>query len=773
MKIIFLTSGSVKSNFTYRMVQLSSSLVKLGHDVSLIAPIADKYNNFVPEKITEINGVKIIQPFQFKTKRVEINLLPYILHTIYILLTNKADMVYIYKPTPITVVGLISKFIFKTKTVLDMDDVGSEVMKIEGHPWHQIMLVEWCEYMVSKYSDKIVTASTFLENRYRQMYKNKPILTISNGVDSSWFKDQVAPQKKNKVVFMGSINRINILEPLFESLKNIKSDFENLEVLIMGDGKFLNHFKDLSEKYNLNDIVKFTGWLKLEDAENMLRAGDIGYNFMPDELTTKSASNMKVMQYMARGVVPIVSNIGDLPAYVDFGRAGYICEPNTQSLTVELVKALKDEDRILKSTNAVLYAKNNFDWDILAKKVSDWMIGKDNSKIKKLYFVAINLPDNVGGGEIRNYHQLKSFSQNQSLKTKLFCIATGKVSEDKQKIESDLGISSFMVPESDRTIYRTLKSLFIDRVPPFMNDFQYSGLGEVFFEECKKELPDVVQLQQLHSYYMIKKYIPWLRKNKVKIVLDSHNIEFKLLRDTISLLPFYKRIFGKILIQGLKSFEIKAIKNSDLVLTCSRIDYDFIKKYNSNIKIIPNGVDVDDYKNLKPSGDNAVIFMGGVAYPPNADAVRYYISDIHPKIKKEIPDIKAYLVGTDEKWLQSNDESVIPLGFVPDIKPYLEKASIGICPIRYGSGTRLKILTYMAGNLPVVSTSKGAEGVDYKNGSDLFIENNADDFAFRVITLLNDKNLAKQIAQNGQNFVSENFDWKSICSNLNKVYETI
>src|SRR5574343_663435 len=121
MKIIFLTSGSVKSNFTYRMVQLSTSLVKLGHDVSLVAPIADKYNNFEPEKITNIDGVKIIQPFQFKTKRVEINLLPYILHTIYILLTNKADIVYIYKPTPITVVGLLSKFIYKTKTILDMD----------------------------------------------------------------------------------------------------------------------------------------------------------------------------------------------------------------------------------------------------------------------------------------------------------------------------------------------------------------------------------------------------------------------------------------------------------------------------------------------------------------------------------------------------------------------------------------------------------------------------------------------------------------------------
>jgi UDP:flavonoid glycosyltransferase YjiC (YdhE family) len=110
MKILFVTSGTVKSNFTYRMVRLAKSMQKIGHDVAIMAPIADKYNNFIPETISEIEGVKVIQPFQFKTRRLEINLLPYILYALYLVFKNRTDLVYIYKPTPISVVGCTTHF---------------------------------------------------------------------------------------------------------------------------------------------------------------------------------------------------------------------------------------------------------------------------------------------------------------------------------------------------------------------------------------------------------------------------------------------------------------------------------------------------------------------------------------------------------------------------------------------------------------------------------------------------------------------------------------
>src|SRR4029079_3524644 len=133
MKILCLASGNIKSNFTYRILALGRSLKARGHDVTIIAPRADKYNGFVPELVSEIEGVRVLQPFQFATKRLEINLLPYIFDAARMVLRDKPDVVYIYKPTPISIVGVLAKLLRRTTLILDMDDLGSEVMKIEGH----------------------------------------------------------------------------------------------------------------------------------------------------------------------------------------------------------------------------------------------------------------------------------------------------------------------------------------------------------------------------------------------------------------------------------------------------------------------------------------------------------------------------------------------------------------------------------------------------------------------------------------------------------------
>lgn len=777
MRILFVTSGSVKSNFTYRIVQLARSMKKLGHDVAIVAPKADKYNNFIAENVSEIFGVRVIQPFQFKTKRIEINLLPYMFHALYLVLKNRSDLVYIYKPTPISIVGVFAKLFYKSKIVLDMDDVGSEVMKIEGHPHYQIKLVEWCERLAAYYSDAIVTASNYLNNRYKKVYPHKPILTISNGVDNSWFKPLVNTESENRVVFMGAVNRSNIVEPLLDVLPEVIKKVPNLKVLLIGDGKFLPYFKQKVESLNLSSFVEFTGWLKVEEAEKLLKAGDIGYCYMPDELTTKSASNMKVMQYMARGVLPLVSDIGDLPAYVDFGSAGYIVKPDDNvDLENKLVLALKDQDRLEKSKKAQEFSINNFDWDKLAENFSTWFFNISNVDKQETYVLNTSTPGNVGGGEIRNFYILKNLAKLTENKVKLFCISDFDVQADSEKIKNQLGIESRMVLEVKRTLWRSVESIFIKLIPPYMNDFKAGGLDRIFIDACVEKIPGTVYLSQMHSYYVVRKYIPWLKKNGVKIVLDCHNIEYKLLKETSEIFSFFKRILGKILSIRMKMLEIEAVKNSDIILACSESDKEFFVKYNKNTFVVPNGVDVELYKDIAPSSENSIIFMGGTGYPPNSDAVRFYISQIHSLIKKEIPDLKVYLVGTTNEWLKNigvNDDSIIGLGFVPDVAEYLKKSAVGISPIRYGSGTRLKILTYMASGLPVVSTRKGAEGVNYLNGKDIYLEDNASRFAIRVIELLRNRDMVKEMGENGRKFVSENFDWEKIGEKLINIYKHV
>ncbi len=374
MKITFLVSGNVRSNFSFRAVALARALSKLGHDVSLIAPKADKYNDFIPENITHIDEVRILQPFQFHTRRVEINLLPYVFGVLWLLVCEKPDLVYVYKPTPISVVGFVAKLLYKTPTLVDFDDLGSEVMKIEGHPWHQHTLVGWSEYMAAKYADKLVVTSTFLQNMYREQFPHKSIYVLPNGVEADWFDQTLSTENPKRIVFMGSVNRKNILEPLFLTLPDILKIHSDVEIVIVGDGQYLHYFKDLAVQLGVSKQITFTGWLTLEKAKSHLRFGDIGYNFMPDSITNKAASNMKVPQYMARGVVPLVTDIGDLPKTVDYGNAGYIVSTTLEnSLLQTLLHALDDKERMKKAEYARNFSLKNLQWDVLVKSFNGWL----------------------------------------------------------------------------------------------------------------------------------------------------------------------------------------------------------------------------------------------------------------------------------------------------------------------------------------------------------------------------------------------------------------
>jgi glycosyltransferase involved in cell wall biosynthesis len=614
MNITILVSGSIKSNFSYRPLAFGRSLRKLGHTVSIIAPKADKYNDFVPEDIHSIDGVSIIQPFQFTTRRLEINLLPYLFGAFMALRKQPSDIVYIYKPTPISIVGLLAKFFWKIPVIVDLDDLGSEVMKIEGHPVYQQKLVEWSEKLAVRNADRLVVASAFLYDHYRHQFPDKPIHIMPNGVDEVWFTESIVRSEKKRIVFLGALNRRSILEPLFDALPNVLKHIPEATVLIIGDGKYLSYFKEKSRTLNIEHAITFAGWLNITNARSRLYAGDIGYNYMPNERTVKAASNMKVPQYMSREVVPLVSDIGDLPATVDFGNAGYIAnENNISSLEQTIIHALNDPDRIAKGAAARDFAKEKFDWDKLASQFNSWIMPHSKNQRPKIFVVATSIPGDVGGGQIRNYNLIKQLAKQVNADVDVFCIApAGKSVTDHPVIPN---VNFHVVSRPAPSALGTTRA-FINRVTPFMDDFKYSGLGNIFRKACEAAMPDFVQIEQLDGYYCIREYIPWLKRNGVEIIFDCHNVEFEVFEDSLELFSHPKRLAGEYLVSNLRKMEIQAARDANVVLACSSQDAAFFNKHNAHTYIIPNGVDCDSYEIAPRKHDfPTILFMGGVGYP--------------------------------------------------------------------------------------------------------------------------------------------------------------
>lgn len=166
-----------------------------------------------------------------------------------------------------------------------------------------------------------------------------------------------------------------------------------------------------------------------------------------------------------------------------------------------------------------------------------------------------------------------------------------------------------------------------------------------------------------------------------------------------------------------------------------------------------------------------LIFIGGFQHPPNADAVKFFAAEVMPILRRELPGVRFYVVGskvTDEiKALACED--VIICGFVEDLTALLDKMRISVAPLRYGAGVKGKVGTAMAAGLPVVATTIAAEGMSLTNNETILIADTPEDFANAVIKLYRDEKLWNKLCRNGLRFADKNWGAKSIWTVLSKI----
>ena len=197
------------------------------------------------------------------------------------------------------------------------------------------------------------------------------------------------------------------------------------------------------------------------------------------------------------------------------------------------------------------------------------------------------------------------------------------------------------------------------------------------------------------------------------------------------------------------------------LLRCAKLDW------------VPSAVDVTGSstgeKTARSSG--MIVMTGNMFHKPNVDAVEYFCREIFPLVCKRIPTAVLWLVGSDpsssvRKWTKSLNIRVT--GLVPDVRTYLRKAMVSVCPVRLRIGTQTKILEALACSTPVVTSSAGNHGIGAVSGEHLYVADDPIEFADRVVSLLN-KERWKEMSENGRRFVLDNFSWESSTVRLEKV----
>jgi glycosyltransferase involved in cell wall biosynthesis len=192
----------------------------------------------------------------------------------------------------------------------------------------------------------------------------------------------------------------------------------------------------------------------------------------------------------------------------------------------------------------------------------------------------------------------------------------------------------------------------------------------------------------------------------------------------------------------------------------------------ARIRVVPNGVDRIDLVRRNTPKPGRLIYPGSMTYSANLDAVRYFLRETFPKIRAIRPHVSLQVTGaTGDVDLRelSRGGAVTFTGHVADVKSLIAHSAVCIVPLRTGGGTRLKILESMALGTPVVSTSKGAEGLTVTPEQDILIADSPEAFAAQVVRVLDDFVLRAQLASNGRRLVERLYTWDRIGAELDDV----
>jgi len=257
------------------------------------------------------------------------------------------------------------------------------------------------------------------------------------------------------------------------------------------------------------------------------------------------------------------------------------------------------------------------------------------------------------------------------------------------------------------------------------------------------------------------------------VVLVEHNVEYARLKEQVSELSEEQ-------FRNLRAIEINLCNRSDAVICVS--DNDRQRLLNDGVKpellnTIPHGFNPEPYKlpakdSLRKDfglADNTVLmaFHGTFSYPPNRDALRVFAEILLPQLSSSRQPFHVIAIGRNPP-TESPHPNIHFTGSVDEVGPWLKACDLAVIPLREGGGTRMKIIDCFAAGLPVVSTSKGIEGIPVVNGREAIIRDDWLSMTNEIIELAESKEQRDRLSAAALSFASE-MDWK----NISKRYLTI
>jgi sugar transferase (PEP-CTERM/EpsH1 system associated) len=389
---------------------------------------------------------------------------------------------------------------------------------------------------------------------------------------------------------------------------------------------------------------------------------------------------------------------------------------------------------------------------------------------RRILFVSQQLPwPKDSGGNIRTYHMLEALTQHFKVS---FCSTSdgSEAAREGQRRLGEMCAELHIVPDQKQMtswgqVKGVAQSLLRGESAALQHNRNTALAGAV------KDVLDSGSLDSVHLNHLDT--TPYINFGDAPpAVIDTHNLLFdyyarRAQMESGVLRKWVCRRESRL----LQSVERESFRKARRTVVCSETERRRLHELDSSLKVdvVPNGVDcsaVQPLHDVQAAESRELVFVGDMAYGPNQDAAMHFIRDVFPLVLAAEPRAKFLAVGKNPSAelvaLGRAREEVIVSGFVQDVAEWVQRAEIYVVPIRYGSGTRLKVLEALAFGKPTVSTSVGAEGIDYSDGKDILIRDDPQAMAQAIVDLFADTAQARGLALAARKTAETRYDWKQI-----------
>jgi len=263
------------------------------------------------------------------------------------------------------------------------------------------------------------------------------------------------------------------------------------------------------------------------------------------------------------------------------------------------------------------------------------------------------------------------------------------------------------------------------------------------------------------------------RRGPKRMVLDLDDVETTVKLRALKTYPpakWQRRLFEWYDLLRLWRYQHRAFRTFDRVFVCSRRDRERLR--HTNVEVIPNGATIPGQPLPDESDGRTLLCVTTMSWRPNVDGVLFFIHNVLPLIRREVPDVRLLVVGSgappDVRRLHDG-QRISVFSDVPTLEPYYRQATAAVVSLRVGGGTRLRMLEAFSLGRPVVSTSVGCEGIDVTDGEHALIRDTPDAFAAACVAVLRNPGLREQLSARSRRLVAEKYSWDSVEERLKTV----